>query len=94
MTGGVRIKAILDGELAKVLERRADLVLLLENGTMLHIEFQSTNDRDMAYQAGIYCMLLGPQVPVPSQTSGPLHRSGEDADAGLRAATVRERDPV
>ncbi|MBI1789076.1 MAG: hypothetical protein HYR60_16215 [Acidobacteria bacterium] len=45
--------------MAQVLERRADLVLLLEDGTILHIEFQSTNDKDMAYRAGIYCVLLG-----------------------------------
>jgi hypothetical protein len=59
LTGGVKIKAVLNVELAKVLERRADLVLLLEDESILHIEFQSTNDKDMAYRAGIYCVLLG-----------------------------------
>jgi hypothetical protein len=59
LTGGVRIKAFLNIDLAKVLERRADLVLLLEDKTVLHIEFQSANDKDMAYRAGIYCVLLG-----------------------------------
>jgi hypothetical protein len=34
-------------------------VLLLEDETILHLEFQSTNDKDMAYRAGIYCVLLG-----------------------------------
>jgi hypothetical protein len=59
LTGGVRIKAFLNIDLAKVLERCADLVLLLEDKTVLHIEFQSANDKDMAYRAGIYCVLLG-----------------------------------
>lgn len=59
LTGGVRIKAFLNVDLAKVLERRADLVVLLADETILHIEFQSTNDKDMAYRAGIYCVLLG-----------------------------------
>jgi len=59
LTGGVKIKAFLNVDLAKVLERRADLVLLLEDKTILHIEFQSANDKDMAYRAGIYCVLLG-----------------------------------
>jgi hypothetical protein len=59
LTGGIRIKAFLNVDLAKVLERRADLVLLLEDETILHLEFQSTNDKDMAYRAGIYCVLLG-----------------------------------
>ena len=59
LTGGVKIKAFLNVDLAKVLERRADLVVLLEDETILDIEFQSTNDKDMAYRAGIYCVLLG-----------------------------------
>ena len=59
LTGGVKIRAFLNVDLAKVLERRADLVVLLEDKTILHIEFQSTNDKDMAYRAGIYCVLLG-----------------------------------
>lgn len=46
-------------DLTKVLERRADLVLLLENRTILHIEFQSTNDTDMAYRTGSYGILPG-----------------------------------
>ncbi len=59
LTGGLKIRAFLNVDLAKVLERRADLVLLLEDETILHLEFQSTNDNDMAYRAGIYCLLLG-----------------------------------
>ena len=36
-----------------------DLVVLLENETLFHIEFQSENDREMPYRQGIYCFLLG-----------------------------------
>jgi hypothetical protein len=32
---------------------------LLEDGTILHLEFQSRNDKDMPYRQGIYCLLLG-----------------------------------
>jgi len=59
LTGGVAVREVLNVELARVEERRADLVLLLADGTLLHIEFQSGNDKDMAYREGIYCLLLG-----------------------------------
>ena len=59
LTAGVAVREVLSVELARVEERRADLVLLLADGTILHIEFQSGNDRDMPYREGIYCLLLG-----------------------------------
>lgn len=59
LTGGIAVREILSVELARVEERRADLVLSLADGTILHIEFQSGNDRDMPYREGIYCLLLG-----------------------------------
>ncbi|MEO8127498.1 MAG: hypothetical protein ABJF23_03505 [Bryobacteraceae bacterium] len=59
LTGGVAVKEVLNVELARVEERRADLVLSLADGPILHLEFQSTNDRDMPYREGIYCLLLG-----------------------------------
>lgn len=59
LTAGVAVREVLNVELARVEERRADLVLLLEDGTILHIEFQSGNDKDMAYREGIYCLLIG-----------------------------------
>lgn len=59
LTGGVKIRAFLNVDLARVLERRADLVILLEDGTILHIEFQSTNDKDMAYlpESTVFCLV-------------------------------------
>ena len=59
LTAGVAVREVLSVELARVEERRADLVLLLADGTILHIEFQSGNDKDMPYRVGIYCLLLG-----------------------------------
>ena len=59
LTAGVAVREVLNVELARVEERRADLVLLLADGTILHIEFQSGNDKDMPYRVGIYCLLLG-----------------------------------
>jgi hypothetical protein len=59
LTAGVAVREVLSVELARVEERRADLVLLLADGSILHIEFQSGNDRDMPYREGIYCLLLG-----------------------------------
>jgi hypothetical protein len=59
LTDGVAVREVLSVELARVEERRADLVLLLADGTILHIEFQSGNDKDMPYREGIYCLLLG-----------------------------------
>lgn len=59
LTAGVAVREVLSVELARVEERRADLVLLLADGTILHIEFQSGNDKDMPYRVGMYCLLLG-----------------------------------
>ncbi len=59
LTGGIPVRQILNVELAKVLERRADLVFLLEDETILHLEFQTRNDKEMPYREGIYGLLLG-----------------------------------
>ena len=58
LTGGVKIKAFLNVELHRVLERRVDLAILLENGTIVHIELQSTNDRKIKYRMVTYYGLL------------------------------------
>jgi hypothetical protein len=59
LTAGVPVRDVLSVELARVEERRADLVLSLADGTILHIEFQSGNDKNMPYREGIYCLLIG-----------------------------------
>ena len=45
--------------MARILERRADSVFLLEDETILHLEFQTRNDKEMPYREGIYGLLLG-----------------------------------
>src|SRR2546427_1498437 len=59
LTAGVAVRAVLSVELARVEERRADLVLLLADESISHIEFQSGNDKDIPFREGIYCLLLG-----------------------------------
>ena len=59
LTGGVPVRQILNVELAKHLERRADAVFLLEDESIFHLEFQTRNDQEMPYREGIYCLLLG-----------------------------------
>ena len=58
LTGGVAVKEFLNVELPKVQQRRVDLVLSLEDGKILHIEFQSENDRFMPYRMVEYWSLI------------------------------------
>jgi predicted transposase YdaD len=58
LTGGVRVVEFLNVELPSVQERRLDLVLLLADETLLHIELQSSNDRDMGLRMLEYYALL------------------------------------
>ena len=58
LTGGRRVREFLNVEFPKVEERRADLVALLDDGDIFHLEFQSHNDKNMAYRQGIYCLLI------------------------------------
>jgi hypothetical protein len=43
----------------RVIERRADLVFPLEDESILHLECQARNDKEMPYREGIFCLLLG-----------------------------------
>ncbi|MBI2685642.1 MAG: hypothetical protein HYX27_04945, partial [Acidobacteria bacterium] len=58
LTGGIPVKEFLNVELPAVQERRLDLVLLLANETLVHIEMQSSNDGDMALRMLEYYALL------------------------------------
>ena len=58
LTRGVAIQAFLNVELPRVQQRRVDLVLSLRDGTILHIELQSTADRFMAYRMLEYWTLI------------------------------------
>ncbi len=59
LTGGVPVRQILNVEMARVVERRADAVFLLQDDSIFHLEFQTRNDKEMPYREGIYCLLLG-----------------------------------
>ena len=54
LTGGVAVKEFLNVELPRVPNRKVDLLLRLVDGTLLHIEFQSRNDRHMAIRMAEY----------------------------------------
>ena len=58
LAGGLRVREFLNVEFPKVIERRADLAVLLDDETILHVEFQSHNDRDIAYREGMYCLMI------------------------------------
>ena len=58
LAGGLRVGEFLNVEFPKVIERRADLAVLLEDETILHVEFQSHNDKDIAYREGMYCLMI------------------------------------
>lgn len=59
LTGGVATRESLNVEFSFGQERRADLVLRLEDRRVFHLEFQSDNDNDMPYREGIYGLLIG-----------------------------------
>jgi hypothetical protein len=65
LTGGVAVKEFLNVELPRVQARRVDLLLSLEDGTIVHIEFQSTNDRSMAYRMVEYWSLIKRRFQQP-----------------------------
>lgn len=48
LTGGVAVQEFLNVELPRVQQRKVDLLLRLVDGTLLHIESQTRNHRDMA----------------------------------------------
>jgi hypothetical protein len=59
LTGGESVEEILPVEFQEVQQRRADLVVRLSGGGILHLEFQSENDKDMAYRMGMYALMIG-----------------------------------
>ena len=63
LTGGLAVTEFLNVELPKVLERRLDLVMRLADGSILHVELQAKNGRQIAYREGVYCFLLARMYP-------------------------------
>ncbi len=76
--------------------------MLLADGTILHIEFQSANDKDMPYREGIYCLLLGQKYrrrvrQVVLYLGQPTMRMEDRVDLGetksaYRLMDIREMD--
>jgi len=60
---GEKIKSFLDPSFPSVKERRADLLLEVENGKILHVEVQSTNDFSMPQRMLEYRLLINSKYP-------------------------------
>lgn len=58
LVGGKPVREIVNSELPKTLERRADMVMLVDPDELHHLEFQSTNYRALGYRQGVDCFLL------------------------------------
>ena len=63
LTGGIAIVEVLNLQLPRVKERRLDLLAPLADGSLLHIEFQSTNRGDMALRMAEYYLLRVRRFP-------------------------------
>ena len=102
MTGGVRVREFLNVAFPKTLERQADLVALLEDGTIFHIEFQGQNDKHITYRSGIYDLLAWHRYQRPVRTvvlyvGWPKMRMNSELDTGgvkvsVRLIDIREID--
>ncbi|MEZ5352046.1 MAG: hypothetical protein R2762_05370 [Bryobacteraceae bacterium] len=57
LIGVRRPRSFLNSEFAVVEKRIADLLLLLDDETILHLDFQSTNHPGMAHREGIYALM-------------------------------------
>ena len=57
LADGAEVREFLNNEFAVVEERVADLLVLLSDGSILHLDFQSNNHRDMPFRVGIYGIL-------------------------------------
>lgn len=97
LTGGVRVRAFLNVVFPRMIERRADLVVLLDDGSILHIEFQSRNDKEIAYRSGIYGLLIWhrhrcPVRQVVLYVGEPKLRMKSDLNIGGVKVSVRLMD--
>ena len=79
-TGGVPVRQFLNVEFQRVMERRADLVALLEDDSIFHFEFQAQNDRHIAYREGIYCLLIAQKYQCQVRQVVLIYRQAENAD--------------
>jgi predicted transposase YdaD len=102
LTGGVAVREVLSGEVPLVQVRRADLVLLLADESILHIEFQSGNDRYMPHRMGIYGLMIAMRYRRPLRQAviylgGGKMRMGDRVEVGgirveYRLIDIRDLD--
>ncbi|MFN7921911.1 MAG: hypothetical protein U0Q16_17550 [Bryobacteraceae bacterium] len=101
VTGGRQVVEFTNVELPKTIERRADLLMRLDDGEVHHLEFQATNLYRLPYRQGVICFLLAGRHrrQVIGQTviylgEAPMRmRSGIDVGAGschYRLIDIRE----
>ena len=79
------------------MERRADLVAVLDDGTIFHFEFQGYTDDDITYRSGIYCFLIAQRHrrkvnQIVLYVGGPKMRMVSRLDAGSAIADFRLLD--
>ena len=102
LSGGVPVREFLNVVFPKIIERRADLVALLEDNTLLHIEFQGKNDNQIVFREGLYGLLAWHQYKRPVRQvvlylGEPKMRMNSELDTGgvkvsVRLIDIREID--
>ncbi len=65
LTGGVRVRQFLNVEFQRIIERRADMVAVLDDGSVFHLEIQGKNDKRIPYREGIYGLLVSERFQRP-----------------------------
>lgn len=65
LTRGREVVEFLNVELPAMQQRRVDLAMLLADGSILHVEFQSRNDPRMARRMAMYHLLLSERLERP-----------------------------
>jgi hypothetical protein len=59
LSGGIPVVEVRTEEFQDVQQRHTDLIAPLVDGSVLHIEIQGQNHRDMPYREGMYCLMIG-----------------------------------
>jgi hypothetical protein len=57
-----RAVKILDNTFPSVKERKADLILEMEDKSIFHLELQTNNDKDMPYRMAEYLLLISKNI--------------------------------
>ncbi|MEZ5401594.1 MAG: hypothetical protein R2729_18115 [Bryobacteraceae bacterium] len=55
---GMEVREFLNVEFPRVEMPRADVVMRMADRSILHVEFQSSNDNDIGYRQGNYCLMM------------------------------------